>query len=284
MLLIRYASLVNSFVKLEDQLANIISVLTGAVLATQSMPLDPKLILTFACASSALMSINILNQYCDVEIDKINRPYRPIPSGKIKPKNALILSLFLFILSLILASLVNFQLLALTILGIFLGIIYSVKPFRFKDLFVICNIFIASGYGAINFLAGWVVYKPILQAPISFIIFFCLFDIFANMTKDYRDVEGDLKFGTKTLPVILGKDRAMSINFIMLYIVFICPLLLSFALIIPKEFLILTPIGVFFCMLAHLGLNKGRCVLCYFIMMLLYIVIRIACSAIILLT
>lgn len=284
MLLIRYASLIASFAKLEDQLANIISVLIGAIFATQSIPLDSKLIITFASASSALMGMNTLNQYCDVEIDEINRPYRPLPSGKIKPKNALISSISLFILSLILASLVNLQLFALAILGIFLGIIYSVKPFRFKDLFMICNISIALGYGAINFLAGWVVYKPILQAPISFIIFFCLFDMFANMTKDYRDVEGDSKFGTKTLPVILEKDRAMNINFMILYIVFIYPLLLSFALIIPKEFLILTPIGMFFCMLAHLQLSKGRCVLCYFMMMLLYIVIRVACSAIILLT
>lgn len=50
----------------------------------------------------------VINDYFDVEIDKINRPQRPLPSGKISLKAALIYYILLNLFALIFASFTNF--------------------------------------------------------------------------------------------------------------------------------------------------------------------------------
>ena len=50
---------------------------------------------------------NVVNDYYDREIDAVNRPKRPIPSGRISPKSALNYSLILFAAGCLLAALVN---------------------------------------------------------------------------------------------------------------------------------------------------------------------------------
>ena len=41
---------------------------------------------------------NAINDFIDFKIDQINRPNRPIPSGRVKRKSALIISILLFLI------------------------------------------------------------------------------------------------------------------------------------------------------------------------------------------
>ena len=50
---------------------------------------------------------NAWNDYLDIEIDKINQPQRPLPSGMISPRGAVIFSLVCTGVALVLASLIN---------------------------------------------------------------------------------------------------------------------------------------------------------------------------------
>ena len=50
---------------------------------------------------------NVLNDYFDYDIDKINKPNRPLVSGSIPKKNAIIYYLLLISLSIIFVSLLN---------------------------------------------------------------------------------------------------------------------------------------------------------------------------------
>ena len=50
---------------------------------------------------------NTINDYYDYEIDKINKPHRPIPSGRISLKNALIYSLILFLIAAVMGFLIS---------------------------------------------------------------------------------------------------------------------------------------------------------------------------------
>ena len=50
---------------------------------------------------------NVVNDYYDRKIDAVNRPKRPIPSGRISPKSALNYSLVLFVAGCLLAGLIN---------------------------------------------------------------------------------------------------------------------------------------------------------------------------------
>ena len=53
-------------------------------------------------------SILVLNDYFDIETDRINAPDRPIPSGAVAPSEALLLSISLLIAGIVLCYLLNF--------------------------------------------------------------------------------------------------------------------------------------------------------------------------------
>lgn len=62
----------------------------------------PALIMTFIGGWALSAAAMILNDYFDIEIDKINQPKRPIPNGEIKPKVALTVGIILIILGILL--------------------------------------------------------------------------------------------------------------------------------------------------------------------------------------
>ena len=69
----------------------------------------------------------VINDYYDYEIDKINRPKRPLPSGKISKKNALIYAVILFTIANIIALYLNFYMLGLALFNTFIAFVYSWK-------------------------------------------------------------------------------------------------------------------------------------------------------------
>ena len=88
-------------------------------------------------AAVTLISTNFIysfNSWADWSIDRINKPGRPIPSGKIEPNHALIYSLVLLILSVAYPFFVfksGFTLLLFLLLPA-LGLVYSAEPFRIR--------------------------------------------------------------------------------------------------------------------------------------------------------
>ena len=69
-----------------------VGVFLGAILTLEDFPKDDNLNITALLALSVysfMASWNALNDYLDLEIDKINRPDRPLPSGRISKSLAL---------------------------------------------------------------------------------------------------------------------------------------------------------------------------------------------------
>ena len=83
---------------------------------------------------------NTINDYCDSEIDKINKPERPIPSGRITLKNALYYSLILFVIATIIGFFISFENGVTVILCSILMILYA---YDFKQRCLIGNICVA---------------------------------------------------------------------------------------------------------------------------------------------
>src|SRR3989338_1279320 len=91
-----------------NALMTIVGVLIGAAIA--GVPFNPlHLGLIFAALATFLQlgAGNAINDYFDREIDKINKPLWPIPSGRISPANAKIYAGILFAVSLAFAWLIN---------------------------------------------------------------------------------------------------------------------------------------------------------------------------------
>lgn len=255
-------------VKIEDQIGNAIAFFAGYLLFADTYDN-----LVFALASTALnlMATNTLNQCTDVEIDRINKPDRPIPSGKISLRSASRLFIILYGLSLLLSYFVNKEFMLLTVFATLLGLGYSIKPFKFKDRLLISNISIAIGYGLLNFLLGWSANKPIEDAPLSILLFLTLFDLFANISKDYRDIEGDRFYQVRTLPIILGIKKSLALQFIGLYSISIASIF-----VISNPFFIAPIICIIISILANIDAINSKYVAFYKKMMLSYIVVRLS--------
>jgi len=153
----------------------------------------------------------VLNQASDVEIDKINRPYRPIPAGRITVEEALGLGYLLLLIALLRGFTVNITFGTIMAIILFFAVFYNLPPIRAKKYFGINLMWMAMSRGLLPFLASWSVFGSLWDAkPWVLGGFATLWVINWQPTKDFPDVEGDRKFQIYTLPVKLGKKKAAS--------------------------------------------------------------------------
>jgi geranylgeranylglycerol-phosphate geranylgeranyltransferase len=148
---------------------------------------------------------NAVNDYFDKEIDAVNRPDRPVPSGRVTPKMALIWSLALFSIGCVLANLINRQCLLIAAANSVLLFFYAR---RLKGAPLIGNISVAYLTGS-TFLFGGAVYgipgmtTSLIPALLSF-----LATMSREIMKDVEDMEGDILGGANTLPILAGKNTS----------------------------------------------------------------------------
>ena len=205
MKLLRYWKLIRPF----TLLAPLIGFLSGAVIAYGSFPPAASYLgaLAAVCLNAAS---NIINQICDLEIDRINKPDRLLPSGRISMKEAKSLAGFFAFLSVLLAwSVPNKEFFGIVLLTFWIVFFYSAPPLRIKRFPVLANLWIAIPRGALLIVSGWTSVKSFLDPEIWLIAsVFGLFVFGATTTKDFSDMEGDRRFGCWTLPLVLGVQGA----------------------------------------------------------------------------
>ncbi len=164
---------------------------------------------------------NVLNDYFDLEIDKVNRPDRPIPSGEVSPKGAVVWAGVLFAAGIIAACFTNVWCLAIALVNVFILIIYAAK---FKGIQLLGNLSVAYLSGSIFLFGGFLV------GPGSFLVMLPLFAITffgtlaRELLKDAEDIEGDRIGGGRTLPMQIGVKRTA----VLAVIFVLCAVLVSF--------------------------------------------------------
>jgi chlorophyll/bacteriochlorophyll a synthase len=156
---------------------------------------------------------NALNQIYDLEIDRINKPKRPLTSGRLSMRDAWIFTLATYAVALALAWFVapggRHECFWLVLVATAITILYSVPPARTKRLGIWANLTIAIPRGVLLKVAGWSSVKTIVGLEPWYIgAIFGLFLLGASTTKDFADMEGDARGGCRTLPIIYGVRRA----------------------------------------------------------------------------
>ena len=194
--------------------------LSGAVTAIGASPPEPWAWAVLAPAfTGSLMAIvfnagnNALNQIYDLEIDRVNKGKRPLPSGRLTIGEAWGFTVVTYALTLILAWLVapegRRECFWIVLAAIVATYIYSVPPLRTKQRGMWANITIAVPRGVLLKVAGWSAVKTVVGVEPWFIgSIFGLFLLGASTTKDFADMEGDRRGGCRTLPIIYGVTRA----------------------------------------------------------------------------
>jgi 4-hydroxybenzoate polyprenyltransferase len=173
--------------------------------------LYPLIGLTMAAVLNA--ASNALNQIYDLDIDRVNKPKRPLPSGRMGMRDAWIFTLASYAVALILAWFVapegRHECFWIVLIATIITVLYSVPPARTKRLGIWANLTIAVPRGVLLKVAGWSSVKTIVGAEPWYIgAIFGLFLLGASTTKDFADMEGDARGGCRTLPIIYGVRRA----------------------------------------------------------------------------
>jgi 4-hydroxybenzoate polyprenyltransferase len=190
-----------------------------------------------------------MNAAYDAHIDRINKPYRPIPRGLLTRDEASSVAFILYFFALFRAILISYQFFAIVLLISIITIYYSMPPVRLKKRFWVSNITIAFARGMLGFLAGWTIFgDPTDPTPwvIGSILFIYL--VGATTSKDFTDVEGDAKYGMRTLPVVYGPKRAALISgpfFIVPFILIPVSVLRGYLVVTANYMLILIVWGAY---------------------------------------
>ena len=173
--------------------------------------LYPLIGLTMAAVLNA--ASNALNQIYDLQIDRVNKPKRPLPSGRLSLHDAWVFTWVAYAVALVLAWLVEpggrHECFWIVVVATIITFLYSVPPFRTKRLGIWANVTIAIPRGVLLKVAGWSAVKTVFGAEPWYIgAIFGLFLLGASTTKDFADMEGDARGGCRTLPIIYGVTRA----------------------------------------------------------------------------
>lgn len=179
------------------------------------------------CASAMNAASNVVNQIADLEIDRQNKPGRPLVTGQVPIARAWVLAAVLYVVSILPTWLVvpypyqSFQArLAAPLhlhaaffiycIGALATFVYSFPAFgRTKRHWFRANFTIAVTRGGLLKVAGWSFVASVLVGEAWAIGgIFALFLLGATSTKDFSDMEGDRAHGCITLPIRFGVARA----------------------------------------------------------------------------
>ncbi len=158
------------------------------------------------CATS-----QAVNDWFDRHVDAINEPNRPIPSGRVPGRWGLYIGIIWSIVSLIVASILGSTVLLAAIVGLALAWAYSAPPFRLKQNAWYGSAACGACYEGLPWITGAAVMLAgsVPDARIFLIAFLYSVGAHGIMTlNDFKAVEGDTALGLKSLPVMMGSDKA----------------------------------------------------------------------------
>lgn len=154
------------------------------------------------CATS-----QVVNDWYDRDVDAINEPDRPIPSGRIPGTWGFKLSIIWSLMSLVLALVLGPWVFGATIVGLILAWAYSAPPLRLKQNGWFGNAAVGFSYESLAWITGAAVMIGGAMPDWRILTLALLYGIGAHgiMTlNDFKAIEGDKQMGVRSLPVQLG--------------------------------------------------------------------------------
>ncbi|NJE49295.1 geranylgeranylglycerol-phosphate geranylgeranyltransferase [Thermococcus sp. 9N3] len=183
-------------------LAGVVGLL-GSIVAVGHFPEPVKALLVFLVVTLGCSAGNTINDYFDYEIDRINRPERPLPRGAMSRRVAFWYAMVLFAIGLVLASLINVYAFLLAVVAYTAMFLYA---WKLKPLPFVGNLVVAGLTGATPLYGAIAVGKIGLAGYLALCAF--LVNVAREVIKDIEDVEGDLAKGARTLPIVIGKKKS----------------------------------------------------------------------------
>ena len=190
----------------------VLSTLFGAFWFAESIhPIMPFL----AVISATLIAGGgyVINDVFDIDIDKINRPKRPLPSGIISSLEAKRYAILLFIVGIIIS--IFLKNLGMFILALCNSLLLYFYAYKGKKVGFVGNL-IVSFVTASTFLYGGLSNNNLQNS------FFCFglalfYTLIRELVKDLEDIEGDKISNSETIPIIFGQKLTIELAFLFLF-------------------------------------------------------------------
>jgi chlorophyll synthase len=160
-----------------------------------------------------------INDYYDREIDAINEPYRPIPSGAIPLWQVKVQIWVLLLAGLGVAYGLDLWahhatpvLFLLALGGSFVSFIYSAPPLKLKQNGWLGNYALGASYIALPWWAGQALFGQLTWTTALLTLAYSLAGLGIAVVNDFKSVEGDRALGLQSLPVAFGIQTASWIS------------------------------------------------------------------------
>ncbi|HQT38965.1 MAG TPA: chlorophyll synthase ChlG [Acidocella sp.] len=154
-----------------------------------------------------------VNDWFDRHVDAINEPNRPIPSGRMPGRWGLYIGIIWTGASLLLAATLGVWGFSAAIVALLLAWAYSAPPLRLKRNGWWGNAAVAICYEGVPWFTGAAIMTGALPNP-PILLIALLYSLGAHgiMTlNDFKSIEGDRQSGIKSLPAMLGAERAANL-------------------------------------------------------------------------
>ncbi len=181
----------------------------GEVVALGGFPNLQEITLGFLCGFFISGSAIVLNDYFDLEVDRVNTPDRPLPAGLLSSSEAILLAVITALLGLVAAYLISIPAFFLCILFGAIGFLYN---WKFKEIGLAGNLMVSSSVGITFILGGMAAGEPWNKIVWCFAAMAFFLDLGEEIAGDAMDMEGDKKRGSKSIAIIRGRTFALALS------------------------------------------------------------------------
>ncbi|MEP0862692.1 MAG: UbiA family prenyltransferase [Ignavibacterium sp.] len=228
-----------TLIRLELPFSAGVCVVMGQLLALGQFASIPVTVFGFLSVFLISASILVMNDYFDVETDKINAPHRPIPSNLVTPNEALFFSLILLLIGIALSYFISIATFIISIILALIGFLYNRF---FKKSGLPGNLMVSFSVGMTFIYGGATVGISFHKMVLFFGLIAALIDLGEEIAADAMDVKGDEIIGSKSFAIIYGRTAAIKLSVIIFFLVVILsiiPFLLNWF-----QTIYLMPIGI----------------------------------------
>jgi geranylgeranylglycerol-phosphate geranylgeranyltransferase len=194
-------------IKPELPVAAGICVVVGQALGLGGMPEAGLALLGFLIGFLISGAEMVSNDLFDLEVDKVNHPERPLPSGQVSAKEVIALTVLLSLGGLLIAAFQGTSVLMFTVFIWALGMLYN---WRLKSLGLPGNAIVAFSVGATFVLGGMMADRLDSGLVWTFALMAALFDLAEEVSGGVMDAEGDALRGSRSLAILYGRKVALT--------------------------------------------------------------------------
>lgn len=204
-----------------------VCVVLGEAIALAGLPGSRELSLGFACGFFMSATALILNDYFDLEVDRVNAPQRPLPAGLVSPAEVITLASITTLFGVTMGYLISLPALIICIIFWFIGFLYN---WKFKETGLLGNLMVSASTGVTFILGGVAVGQPFNKIVWLFGLIAFFVDLAEEIAGDAMDMAGDRKRRSRSLAILFGRDAAVRISaalFILVVLISFAPALLG---------------------------------------------------------